>query len=43
LISNGLKFTDLEKKHIPDLAKWVNISAGLLTDKTKAEELSKKS
>jgi hypothetical protein len=39
---NGLKFVDLERKHLPDLAKWVNISAGLLIDKAKAEELSKK-
>jgi hypothetical protein len=39
---NGLKFADINKTHIQELAKWVNISAGLLVDKTKAEELSKK-
>ena len=38
----GLKFADLEKKHILELAKWVNISAGLLIDKSKAGDLSKK-
>jgi hypothetical protein len=39
---NGLKFAELEKKHLPELAKWVSISGGLLIDKAKAEELSKK-
>lgn len=39
---HGLKFQDLAKEHIPELAKWVNISAGLLIDKAKADDLSKK-
>jgi hypothetical protein len=39
---NGLKLSDSEKKHLPELAKWVNISAGLLIDKTKAQELANK-
>lgn len=39
---NGLKFSDIERKHLPELAKWVNISAGLVIDKTKAYELSNK-
>jgi len=39
---SGLKFSDLEKKHLPDLAKWVNISAGLIIDKGRAKELSDK-
>jgi hypothetical protein len=38
----GLKFADLKKEHLPELAKWVNVSAGLLIDKVKAQELSKK-
>ena len=39
---NGLKFSDLKKEHLPELAKWVNISAGLLIDKSRAKELSDK-
>ena len=39
---NGLKFAEIEKKHIPELVKWVNISAGLIIDKTKPQELANK-
>lgn len=39
---NGVNFNDLEGKHLPDLSRWVNISAGLLIDKARALELSKK-
>jgi hypothetical protein len=39
---NGLQFNALEKQHLPDLAKWVNISAGLVIDKGKAQELANK-
>ncbi|MFH0875522.1 MAG: hypothetical protein V1859_06275 [archaeon] len=38
----GLVFTSLEKKHIPEFAKWVRISAGLIIDPAKAKELSEK-
>jgi len=37
---NGLPFVDLERQHLPELKKWVLISASLLIDKTKAEEFS---
>lgn len=39
---NGLAFNALEKKHIPELAKWVNISAGLLISPVKAKDLADK-
>jgi hypothetical protein len=39
---NGLKFDDLEKQHLPELAKWVRVSAGLLIDKGRAAELADK-
>ncbi|MDO9027219.1 MAG: hypothetical protein Q7U87_05000 [bacterium] len=39
---NGVIFDYLEKDHLPDLSRWVLISAGLLIDKTKAQELSEK-
>jgi hypothetical protein len=39
---NGLAFNTLEKKHLPDLAKWVNTSAGLLINPAKAKELADK-
>lgn len=39
---NGVLFDDLEKRHLPDLSHWVQISAGLLIDKTLARELSEK-
>ena len=37
---NGLDRTNLEKINLADLAKWVQISAGLLNTKTKAKELA---
>jgi len=36
----GLDLNNLEKAHLPELAKWVETSAGLLIDKTKAKELA---
>ncbi len=38
----GLAFTTLEKKHLPELSKWVNTSAGLLINPAKAKELADK-
>jgi hypothetical protein len=38
----GLKFDTIERKNLPDLAKWVNISAGLIIDKAKAKEMADK-
>ena len=29
---NGLDFRAIESRHVPELARWVNISAGLLID-----------
>jgi hypothetical protein len=39
---NGLDFDALERKHLPDLSKWVLISASLLIDQAKAKELADK-
>jgi hypothetical protein len=39
---NGIAFDNLEKQHLPELARWVKISAGLLIDKGRAAELSEK-
>ncbi len=39
---NGLDFEAIEKQHLPELAKWVNISAGLLIGKEKAKTLADK-
>ena len=39
---SGLKLEDLERQHIPELARWVKISAGLLIDSSRAEELASK-
>jgi hypothetical protein len=36
----NLKFDDLERKHLPELSRWVGISAGLLIDKLRAKELA---
>ena len=38
----GLAFETLEKKHLPELSKWVVISASLVIDKAKAAELGDK-
>lgn len=39
---NGLAFNAVEKKHIPELAKWVAVSAGLLIAPVKAKDLAEK-
>jgi hypothetical protein len=39
---NGIAFDDLDKQHLPELAKWVKVSAGLLIDKGRAADLSDK-
>lgn len=39
---DGLEFDDIGPQHIPELAKWINISGQLIVDKAKAEELSEK-
>lgn len=39
---NGLNFDSLDKPHLPELAKWVNTSAGLLISKERAVELADK-
>lgn len=37
---DGLEFDDLKKEHIPELAKWVGISAQLIIDEKKAAMLA---
>jgi hypothetical protein len=39
---NGLAFDALEKEHLPELSKWVFISASLIIEKEKAKELAVK-
>ncbi|ABD42168.1 hypothetical protein Mhun_2468 [Methanospirillum hungatei JF-1] len=39
---DGLEFDDLKKEHIPELAKWVGISAQLIVDEKKASQLADK-
>ncbi len=39
---NGLNFSALETKHLPELAKWVQTSGGLLIDPARAQDLAKK-
>ena len=39
---NGLEFANLQKGDLPELAKWVNVSAGLLIGKDKASDLMQK-
>lgn len=39
---NDLAFNTVEKKHIPELAKWVQVSGGLLIAPAKAKELADK-
>jgi len=36
----GLDFNQLDRSHAPELAKWVNTSAGLLIGKDRAQDLS---
>jgi|ADurb_Ile_02_Slu_FD_contig_41_1559696_length_640_multi_3_in_0_out_0_2 hypothetical protein len=37
---DGLEFDDLEKEHIPELSKWVGISARLIVDDKQAAMLA---
>lgn len=39
---NGLPFNTIEAKHLPELAKWVAISAGLLIKPVVAKDLAGK-
>lgn len=39
---NGVNFGEVGKQHIPELSRWVKISAGLLIGKARAAELSQK-
>ena len=39
---NGLEFSRVERSHLPELAKWVGVSASLLIDKSDAAELADK-
>jgi len=39
---DGLKLDDITKKDLSELAKWIKISAGLLIDKDRAQELADK-
>ena len=38
----GLPFDQLEKQHLLELARWVQISAGLVIEPAKAKELAEK-
>lgn len=37
---NGLEFDNLSREHIPELSKWVGISAQLVVDEKKAKMLA---
>lgn len=39
---DGLAFDAVEPQHLPELAKWVGISAALVVDPAKAKELSER-
>jgi hypothetical protein len=39
---NGLNFENIEKQHLAELAKWVNVSASLLIGNQKGQELANK-
>jgi hypothetical protein len=39
---NGLAFEALGREHLPELSKWVNISASLVIDKEKAKDLAER-
>jgi hypothetical protein len=39
---NGLSLDAIEKKDLPELSRWVNISASLIIDKNKAKDLADK-
>jgi hypothetical protein len=36
----GLEFDNLETRHLPELAKWVRVSASAIIDQAKAGELA---
>ena len=36
----GLPFETLERQHLPELARWVHISAKLIIEPAKAKELA---
>ena len=38
----GLPFGSIEKQYLPELAKWIQISASLVIDPSKAKELADK-
>ncbi len=38
----GIPFDQLRNTDLPELIKWIKISAGLIIDKTKAEEFAGK-
>lgn len=38
----GLNFDDIESEHLPELSKWIRISASLILDKEKAEEFAER-
>ena len=37
---DGLGFDQLQKGHLHELGKWIEVSAGLLIEKAKAKELA---
>jgi hypothetical protein len=37
---NGISFDNISKANLPELSRWVGISASLILDKAKAEEFS---
>ncbi|EJG06039.1 hypothetical protein Metli_0061 [Methanofollis liminatans DSM 4140] len=39
---DGVEFSAIQRSDMPDLIKWVNISAGLLIGKERAAELTEK-
>ncbi|MDD5191300.1 MAG: hypothetical protein PHE50_09705 [Dehalococcoidales bacterium] len=39
---NGLVFETIERQHLPEFARWVHISAGLLIGNQKGKELADK-
>ena len=39
---NGLPFDSLERSHLPELCKWVHVSAGLIIGNDKSKELAEK-
>lgn len=37
---NGIEFSQIERTHLPELAKWVNISASLVVGAEKSKKLA---